>query len=57
MKKENILNKIEEINKLTLELRGDIFYGKVKNKGNAILDRFNEITWELDRLKTIINEL
>lgn len=57
MKKENILNKIEKINKLTLELRDDIFFGKVKNKGNAILDRFNEITWELDRLKTIINEL
>lgn len=57
MKKEDILNKIEEINKLTFELRDDIFYGKVKNKGNAILDRFNEITWELDRLKTIINEL
>jgi hypothetical protein len=55
---EHLLEKLEKVKQMTIDLRNNIFYGKVKNKGNKILDEFNKILWEIEvPLKNGINEL
>lgn len=55
---EHLLAKLEKVKQMALDLRDNIFYGKVKNKGNEMLDEFNKILWEIEvPLKNGINEL
>ena len=55
---KHLLEKLEKVRKMTLDLRDNIFYGRVKNKGNEMLDEFNKILWEIEvPLKNGINEL
>ncbi len=55
---EHLLEKLEKVKQMTLDLRDNIFYGRVKNKGNEMLDEFNKILWEIEvPLKNGINEL
>ena len=55
---EHLLKKLEKVRQMTLDLRNNLFYGKVKNKGNEMLDEFNKILWEIEvPLKNGINEL
>lgn len=55
---KHLLEKLEKIKQMTLDLRDNIFYGRVKNKGNEMLDEFNKILWEIEvPLKNGINEL
>lgn len=46
--KEDMLKKADKIYQMTMTLRDDLFFGRVKNKGNQLLDRFNEILWEIE---------
>ena len=55
---EHLLEKLDKVRQMALDLRNNIFYGKVKNKGNEMLDEFNKILWEMEvPLKNGINEL
>lgn len=55
---KHLLEKLEKVKQMTLDLRDNIFYGGVKNKGNEMLDEFNKILWEIEvPLKNGINEL
>lgn len=55
---EHLLEKLEKVKQMTLDLRDNIFYGRVKNNGNEMLDEFNKILWEIEvPLKNGINEL
>ena len=55
---EHLLEKLEKVKQMTLDLRDNIFYGRVKNNGNEMLDEFNKILWEIEvPLKIGINEL
>lgn len=55
---KHLLEKLEKVKQMTLDLRDNIFYGRVKNKGNEMLDEFNKILWEIEvPLKNGINEL
>jgi len=55
---KHLLEKLEKVKQMTLDLRDNIFYGRVKNKGNEMLDEFNKILWEIEvPLKNEINEL
>lgn len=55
---KRLLEKLEKVRQMTLDLRDNIFYGRVKNKGNEMLDEFNKILWEIEvPLKNGINEL
>lgn len=53
-----LLSEVEKIRQMTLQLRDDLFYGKVKHTGNELLDRFNKILWEIEvPLKNRINTI
>lgn len=55
---EQLLEKLDKVRQMTLDLRNNIFYGKVNSKGNEMLDEFNKILWEIEvPLKNGINEL
>lgn len=55
---KHLLEKLEKVRQMTLDLRDNIFYGRVKNKGNEMLDEFNKVLWEIEvPLKNGINEL
>lgn len=55
---KHLLEKLEKVRQMALDLRDNIFYGRVKNKGNEMLDEFNKILWEIEvPLKNGINEL
>ena len=53
-----LLSEVEKIRQMTLQLRDDLFYCKVKYTGNELLDRFNKILWEIEvPLKNRINTI
>lgn len=53
-----LLSEVEKIRQMTIQLRNDLFSGKVKNTGNELLDRFNKILWEIEvPLKNRINNV
>lgn len=53
-----LLSAAEKIRQMTIQLRNDLFSGKVKNTGNELLDRFNKILWEIEvPLKNRINNI
>lgn len=55
--KNKLMKEVDKIREMTLQLRNDLFFGKIKNDGNELLDKFNEIIWEYTALKNEINEI
>ena len=44
-----LLSEVEKIRQMTLQLRNDLFSGKIKNTGNELLYRFNKVLWDNNR--------
>ncbi len=56
--KKDVQNEVQNVKEILLQLRDDCFYGKVHNKGNELLDRFNKVIWEIEvPLTNLINEM